>query len=55
MQRALPAQTTLPSPGPSGLDEGAESFTEEHRIRSYEVGPDQCTSIVTIANLLQVY
>lgn len=36
-----------------GLDEGAESFTEQHRIRSYEVGPDQRTSIVTIANLLQ--
>ena len=27
---------------------------EEHRIRAYEVGPDQRTTIVTIANLLQV-
>lgn len=52
-KRVTPAATTLPSPGPSGLDPGDESFTEEHRIRSYEVGPDQRTSIVTIANLLQ--
>ncbi len=28
-------------------------FMEEHRIRAYEVGPDQRTTIVTIANLLQ--
>ena len=27
---------------------------EEHRIRGYEVGPDQKTTITTIANLLQV-
>mmetsp|Transcript_20653 Transcript_20653/g.62236 ORF Transcript_20653/g.62236 Transcript_20653/m.62236 type:complete len:374 (-) Transcript_20653:315-1436(-) len=53
VKKATPAVTTLPSPGPSGLDPGEESFTEEHRIRSYEVGPDQRTSIVTIANLLQ--
>ena len=28
---------------------------EEHRIRGYEVGPDQKTTITTIANLLQVW
>ena len=27
---------------------------EEHRIRGYEVGPDQKTTITTMANLLQV-
>lgn len=27
---------------------------ENHRIRAYEVGPDQRATIVTIANLLQV-
>ena len=31
------------------------SFVEQHRIRAYEVGPDQRTTIVTIANLLQVF
>ena len=30
------------------------AFLEEHRIRGYEVGPDQQTTIVTMANLLQV-
>ena len=30
------------------------SFVEQHRIRAYEVGPDQCATIVTVANLLQV-
>lgn len=29
------------------------SFVENHRIRAYEVGPDQRATIVTIANLLQ--
>jgi hypothetical protein len=46
--------TPMAPSGLYGLDDGAESFTEQHRIRSYEVGPDQRTSIVTIANLLQV-
>lgn len=30
------------------------AFSEQHRIRGYEVRPDQRTTIVTIANLLQV-
>jgi hypothetical protein len=29
------------------------AWVEEHRIRGYEVGPDQKTTISTIANLLQ--
>ena len=36
------------------LNEDGTAFLEEHRIRGYEVGPDQKTTIVTIANLLQV-
>ena len=34
--------------------EDGTAFLEEHRIRGYEVGPDQETTIVTMANLLQV-
>ena len=36
------------------LSENGTAFLEEHRIRGYEVGPDQQTTIVTMANLLQV-
>ena len=36
------------------LSEDGTAFLEEHRIRAYEVGPDQQTTIVTMANLLQV-
>ena len=36
------------------LTDDGTAFLEEHRIRGYEVGPDQKTTIVTIANLLQV-
>ena len=36
------------------LSDDGTAFLEEHRIRGYEVGPDQQTSIVTMANLLQV-
>ena len=36
------------------LSEDGTAFLEEHRIRGYEVGPDQKTTIVTLANLLQV-
>lgn len=43
----------LPAPAGGRLLEKATSFVEEHRIRAYEVGPDQKTTIVTIANLLQ--
>lgn len=31
-----------------------KAWVEEHRIRGYEVGPDQKTTITTMANLLQV-
>lgn len=44
----------LPTPRPPGLSHDLRSFSEEHRIRAYEVGPDQRTTIATIANLLQV-
>lgn len=43
----------LPVPSQAGLSPEHTSFLEEHRIRAYEVGPDQRTTIVTIANLLQ--
>ena len=36
------------------VSEDGTAFLEEHRIRGYEVGPDQQTTIVTMANLLQV-
>ncbi len=51
--RPDPAEV-LPTPRQPGLAPDDRSFLEEHRIRSYEVGPDQRTTIVTIANLLQV-
>lgn len=35
------------------LSQDGTAFLEEHRIRGYEVGPDQQTTIVTMANLLQ--
>jgi hypothetical protein len=38
---------------PSITDEG-RLFTEDVRIRSHEVGPNQQSSIVTVSNLLQV-
>lgn len=34
------------------LDQGT-AFCEEHRVRAYEVSPDQRATIVTIANLIQ--
>eukprot|EP00887_Chlorella_sp_A99_P001791 scaffold19.g1791.t1 len=42
-----------PSVAPSQLIKDKRAFLEQHRIRGYEVGPDQKTSLVTIANLLQ--
>ena len=36
------------------LSDDCTAFLEEHRIRGYEVGPDQKTTILTMANLLQV-
>ena len=44
----------MPVPAPGRLNADATAFVEEHRIRAYEVGPDQRATIVTIANLLQV-
>ncbi|KAK9804180.1 hypothetical protein WJX73_009384 [Symbiochloris irregularis] len=32
---------------------GRTAFQEEHKIRSYECGPDQATTVFTISNLLQ--
>jgi hypothetical protein len=47
-------QLVLPAPSPGRLLNKATSFIDEQRIRGYEVGPDQKTTILTIANLLQV-
>lgn len=47
-------QLVLPTAAPGRLLNKATSFIDEHRIRGYEVGPDQRTNILTIANLLQV-
>lgn len=46
-------QLVLPTAAPGRLLNKATSFIDEHRIRGYEVGPDQRTNILTIANLLQ--
>lgn len=47
------AQEEWPAAGPSRLTRGKRAFVEEQRIRGCEVGPDQHTTIATIANLLQ--
>jgi len=39
---------------PPQFSPACDSFSETHRIRGYEVRPDQRTTIVTVANLLQV-
>ncbi len=43
----------MSAPAAGYLANNSTSYKEEHKIRAYEVGPDQKTSIVTIANLLQ--
>lgn len=48
------SRDTLPAPSPGQLQHNATVFVEEHRIRAYEVGADQKTTISTVANLLQV-
>lgn len=45
----------FPAPKPGSFAEDRSSFFEQHRIRGYEVSPDQRASMVTIANLLQVW
>ena len=47
------SHTELSAPAAGYLANNSTSYKEEHKIRAYEVGPDQKTSIVTIANLLQ--
>lgn len=44
----------LPAPRSGTLAEGATAYVEELRIRSYEVDPQQRTTMVTVANLIQV-
>ena len=44
----------FPAPSAGSFLPDKRSFREEHRIRGYEVSPDQRATIVTIANLLQV-
>ena len=51
-----PPVVALPSfdqPAAGRMTRNNRAFEEEHRIRGYEVGPDQKTTMITIANLLQ--
>ena len=48
------SQDCLPAPAPGRLENTAQDFVEEHRIRAYEVGVDQKATLITLANLLQV-
>lgn len=41
-------------PATGRLLDRATAFEEDHKIRAYECGPDQRTTIFTISNLLQV-
>lgn len=43
----------FPAPKPGQFVNQNTTFQEEHRIRGYEVTPNQQASIVTIANLMQ--
>lgn len=43
----------FPAPMPGRFPPDRSSFSEQHRIRGYEVRPDQKTTMVTISNLLQ--
>ncbi len=48
------AMPELPAPASGKFMPEFTSFSEEHRIRGYEAGPDQRATIVAMANLLQV-
>ncbi|GIL81630.1 hypothetical protein Vretifemale_10651 [Volvox reticuliferus] len=43
----------FPAPSAGAFLPDKRSFREEHRIRGYEVSPDQRATVVTMANLLQ--
>ena len=43
----------LPPPASGQLLDQGTAFCEEHRVRAYEVSPDQRATIVTVANLIQ--
>lgn len=47
------SQECLSAPAPGRLENNAQNFVEEHRIRAYEVGVDQKATLITLANLLQ--
>ena len=47
-------QEVFPAPAPGQFAPDKLRFSEEHRIRGYEVAPDQRANVVTVANLLQV-
>lgn len=53
-ERAIPVVDHFSAPCAGHFSTLKDSFVEEHRVRGAEVAPDQCASIVTIANLLQV-
>jgi hypothetical protein len=44
----------FPTTEPGRFNEECTSFTQEFAIRGYEVSPNQRSSVVTVANLLQV-
>ena len=44
----------IPNATSGRLIDNGSAFVEKHRIRAYECGPDQKTTIITVSNLLQV-
>ena len=43
----------MPSRPPARRASPVANILSPRRIRGYEVGPDQCTSVIAVANLLQ--
>jgi len=44
---------SFPAVATGSFTQDRQSFSEEYRVRGYEVGPDQRASVATVANLLQ--
>ena len=44
----------IPNATSGRLINSGSAFVESHRIRAYECGPDQKTTIITMSNILQV-
>ncbi|GFR43166.1 hypothetical protein Agub_g4215 [Astrephomene gubernaculifera] len=47
------AISQFPAPSAGTFTPDRRAFSEEHRIRGYEVSPDQRATVVTVGNLLQ--